>query len=170
MLRAGDMVIYGVHGVCSFSGTESVVAGGKSKQYYVLQPVHQDSSRYLIPSDNSTALQRLIPLLSTLEWEKLLTSPEVHTGIWISDENQRKQSYREITAHGSRTQLLIALAVLYNHRQAQKEKGRKLHICDEIFLRDTEKMLAEEIACVFELGIEDAKIYLKNHLTKGALE
>ena len=78
---------------------------------------------------------------------------------------KKKQSYRELTAHGSRTKLLAALAVLYDHRKAQKEKGRKVHIGDEIFLRDTEKMLAEEITDVFGLDIEDAKHYLQNKLT-----
>lgn len=165
MFQIGCKVIYGVHGVCSVSGTESVAAGGKSRLYYVLQPIHQDGSRYLIPTDNSAALHRLIPLISAKEWEELLVSPEVHSGSWISDENQRKQSYKELTAHGSRTELLAALTVLYDHRKVQKEKGRKLHICDDIFLRDTEKMLAEEIADVFGLDIEDAKHYLQNKLT-----
>lgn len=107
----------------------------------------------------------MIPLISAKEWEELLVSPEVHSGSWISDENQRKQSYREITAHGSRTELLAALAVRYDHRRVQKEKGRKVHICDDIFLRNAEKMLAEEIADVFGLDIEDAKHYLQNKLT-----
>lgn len=167
MLQPGEKVIYGTHGVCSISGTESVAAGGKSRLYYVLQPIQQEGSRYLIPTDNSAALSRLIPLISATEWDSLLASPAVHSGSWISDENQRKQSYKELTTHGSRTGLLTALAVLYDHRKAQKEKGRKVHICDEIFLRDTEKMLAEEIADVFELDIENAKRYLQNKLKVG---
>ncbi len=165
MFQTGDRVIYAMHGICSISGMESVAAGGKSRLYYVLQPIHQDGSRYLIPTDNSAALLRLIPLISAKEWEELLVSPKVRSGSWISDENQRKQYYRELTAHGSRQELLAMLAVLYDHRQTQKEKGRKVHICDEVFLRDTEKMLAEEIADVFGLDTEDAKHYLQNKLT-----
>lgn len=170
MLQSGEKVIYGTHGVCSISGTESVVAGGKSRLYYVLQPIHQDGSRYLIPTDNSAALHRLIPLISAKEWEELLVSPKVRSGSWISDENQRKQYYRELTAHGSRQELLAMLAVLYDHRQTQKEKGRKVHICDEVFLRDTEKMLAEEIAYVFAFDLECAKHYLQNKLTARVME
>lgn len=165
MFQIGNKVIYGVHGICTVSGTETVVTGEKSRLYYVLQPIHQNGSRYLIPTDNSAALSRLIPLISVKEWESLLVSPVVHSGRWISDENQRKQSYKELTAHGSRTELLAALTLLYDHKKAQKEKGRKVHICDEVFLRDTEKMLAEEIADVFGLDTEDAKHYLQNKLT-----
>ena len=44
------------------------------------------------------------------------------------------------------------------------------NICDEVFLRDTEKMLAEEIAYVFELDTGSAKHYLQNKLKASNLE
>lgn len=169
MLNVGDKFIYGVHGICCVTGTEAVITAGKSRMYYVLQPINQDGSRFLIPTDNEAALSRIFPIISAAEWEKLLESPEVHKSRWLTDENQRKLAYRELTAHGSRADLLSMLFTLYDNLHKQRQAGRKVHICDDIFLRDTEKMLAEEVACVFDLSLEDARFYLQNKL-KGAIE
>lgn len=169
MLQTGDKVIYGVHGICCVTGTEAVSNAGKSRTYYVLQPINQDGSRYLLPTDNEAALSRVFSIISAAEWEKLLESSEVHTSRWLADENQRKLAYRELTAHGSRAALLSMLFTLYDNRQKQRQAGRKIHICDDIFLRDTEKMLAEEVACVLDISMEDARSYLQNKL-KGAIE
>lgn len=167
MLQTGDKVIYGVHGICCVTGTEAVSNAGKSRMYYVLQPLNQDGSRFLIPTDNEAALRHIFPIISAAEWETLLASPEVHTSRWLTDENQRKLAYRELTAHGSRTNLLSMLFALYDNRQKQRQAGRKIHICDDIFLRDTEKMLAEEVACVFGLSLDDARSYLQNKLREA---
>ena len=61
--------------------------------------------------------------------------------------------------------MLSMIYTLYQHRAAQAEAGKKVHLCDDNFLRDAEKLLLSEIAMVMELTPEQAKQYLRESLT-----
>ena len=99
------------------------------------------------------------------EWENLLASPAVHTSNWIADENKRKQSYRELAGSGCRETLLQTIYSIYAHRTAQKALGKRLHMCDENFLHDAEKMLSSEIEAVLGLSAPEALDYLRTSLS-----
>ena len=50
------------------------------------------------------------------------------------------------------------------HRSLQLEAGRKLHLCDENFLRDAERILFTEIALVMDIPMDHVDAYLQNTL------
>ena len=54
--------------------------------------------------------------------------------IWIDDDNERKQKYQQIIIEGNRHKLIQLIKTLHIHEISQQEKGRKLHIGDEIIL------------------------------------
>ena len=118
----------------------------------------------MVPVANEAAMSKLSRLISREELEALLASPGVHTSNWIPDENRRKQSYRELTGSGSRETLMQTVYTLYTHRAAQKAVGKRLHMCDENFLRDAEKVLSSEIETVLGLSTPEALCYLRTSL------
>ena len=51
---------------------------------------------------------------------------------------------------------------LHKHRQQQLEIGRKLHMCDENFLRDAEKLVGSEIALALRISKNEVEQIIKN--------
>ncbi len=151
MFQTGDQVVYGVHGICTVTGQETRTVDRQVMTYYVLEPKEQGGSRFYIPAHNQAALAKVRPVLSRKELMDLLGSDAVRQDAWISDENQRKQYYRELIGSGDRLALLRMIRSLHKHKNEQLASGRKFHLCDENFLRDAQKLLDGEFACVLEI-------------------
>lgn len=164
MFETGQWVVYGVHGVCRVVGKEKQLVNRKRTEYLVLEPLAQNESRYYVPTANATAMAKLRQVLNAEELKALLASGEIREDCWITDENQRKQYYRDLTANGDRVSILRMTHCLYRYREAQMAAGRKFHLCDDNFLRDAEKLLSSEIALVLEMTQEDARAYLRETL------
>ena len=164
MYQTGDLVVYGFHGVCRVADVEYRTVDRKKRIYFALEPLNQEGARYLVPADNPVAVGKLRPMLTHEAWEQLLGSESVRENGWIRDENLRKQTYRELISDGDREQLLRMVHTLYVHKAAQTAAGKKIHLCDDNFLRDAEKRLAGEIAIAMNMEPEAARKYLKEAL------
>jgi RNA polymerase-interacting CarD/CdnL/TRCF family regulator len=55
---------------------------------------------------------------------------------------------------------------LHRHKDEQAAAGRKFHLCDENFLRDSEKLLSSEFALVLNMDHAQAVAYIKEALEK----
>lgn len=164
MYQAGDQVVYGIHGVCSVVELEERIIDRKRLSYLVLEPHGQSGSRYLVPTHNEAAMSKLHPMLTKEQMDALLTSEEVHTDAWIREEGQRKQAYRDLVSGGNRAQVMRMLCTLYRHRTSQTSAGKKVHQCDDNFLRDAEKLLSSEISLVMGIEYDQARDYLRRQL------
>jgi len=164
MYQIGDKVLYGMHGVCVVIDLEKRTLDGKQVTYLVLEPAGQSGSRFLVPTHNAAAMAKLRPMLSAQELETLIQSDEVRSEGWIRDENQRKQIYRELIGCGDRVKLMQMVHALYDHKATQTAAGKKVHLCDDNFLRDAEKLLAGEFAIVLGMEQDEAKQYVRSHL------
>ncbi len=166
MYQLGDRVVYGIHGVCCVADQEERLIDRKRVSYLVLEPVGQDGSRFLVPTHNATAMAKLRPMLSQQEMNDLFVSQEVRKDSWITDENLRKQTYRDLISSGDRVKLMRMVRSLYRHKAAQTAAGRKCHLCDDNFLHDAEKLLASEVSIVMGMEFDEAKRYLKEQLNE----
>ena len=168
MYQTGDRVIYGIHGVCLVVELEKRMLDGKQIIYLVLEPVGQTGSRFLVPTHNAAAMAKVRPVLSAESLEALLSSDIVREDVWVRDEGQRKQLYRELISSCDRQRLAQMICSLYRFRAALTAAGKKFHMCDENFLRDAEKILAGEIASTLEVSSAEALKYLRNKLKEDA--
>lgn len=150
MYRVLQMVVYGVHGVCQILQLEEKVVDHKLVSYYVLEPLAQPGTRYYLPSQNSAALAKIRPLTDKSRLQEML-SDTASQAEWIPVENLRKQHYRQILSTVDAGELLATVRCVEKHRLAQAEIGRKLHMCDENFLRDAKRVLTSEIAQVLQI-------------------
>lgn len=164
MYQNGDWVMYGIHGVCRVAGTEKQLVNRKRTEYLVLESLSQTESKFYLPTANPTAMAKIKAVLPAQELRDLLASEEIREDVWIQEENQRKQTYRDLISSGDRTALLKMVNTLYRYKAAQAAAGRKFHQCDDNFLRDAEKLLTSEIALVLEMSQEEARDYLRQQL------
>lgn len=164
MYQPGDQVLYGIHGVCNVLDIEKRRVDRKNVEYFVLQPKEQPGARFYVPTQNQAAVAKLRKMISAEELEKLLSSADVRQNVWIADENQRKQCYRNLINGGDRTALLQMVYTLHQHKQAQIAAGKKFHLCDENFLNDAEKLLSAEFSLVLNISPGDVGAYIRNAL------
>ncbi len=162
MFEQGALVTYGIHGLCRITKFEEMIVDKKKIEYYVLEPIKQPGANYYVPTQNKAAVAKLSPILTKQQLDNLLSSPEVANDSWISDENYRKQRYRELINSGDRAALISMVKSIHLHKEEQLMQGRKLHMCDENFLRDAQALLSAEFSIV--LGIEPEAVgdYIKN--------
>lgn len=165
MVQIGDRVVYGIHGVCRVVDQQERKIDRKLVTYLVLEPEGQEGAQYLVPSHNEAAMAKLRPMLTKGELEALLDAPQTDAGGWISDENRRKQTYRELISSGDREKLIRMVRSLYGHKRTLAETGKRCHLCDENFLRDAERLLVSEAALVLEISEDQAKQYIREKLS-----
>ena len=166
MYQIGEQVVYGIHGVCRVADQEKRVVDRKLVTYLVLEPVSKDGSRYLVPTHNAVAMSKLRKMMNAEELTTLFRSEEIRRAFWIRDENLRKQTYREKIGSGDRITLMQLIYTLYRHKEEQLAACKKVHQCDENFLRDAEKMLAGEVGVVLELEYPAALAYVREQLSR----
>ena len=104
-------------------------------------------------------------MLTREEMESLVSFARNHSASWVADENQRKQLYRELIAGGDRQRLMGTICTLYRYKAARAAEGKKCHVCDDLFLKAAEKLLAGEVSAVLEMNMEQAKQYLRTRLS-----
>lgn len=161
--QVGQKVVYGIHGVCSIVGVERKCIERKNICYYVLEPVDQSGSRYYLPSDHQIALSKIRPLCTKQELHTILTEPMPQDS-WIQDENSRKQCYSKLISSIDIRPLVRMIRCLRMHRSQQMAAGKKLHLCDENFLRDAQRILFTETALVMDIPMDQVDAYLQNIL------
>lgn len=164
MYQVGSTVIYKNDGVCKI--TEIIVRTFREKEieYYVLNPVHNQNAEILVPKNNSDLIGKMRKVLTKDEIIQIIEAMPNEEEIWISNETDRKEKYREILTSGDRSELVRLIKTLYIHKQNQKQCGRKLHLADEKILRDAEKMLYDEFAYVLEIEPEEVLGYITSKL------
>ena len=160
--QRGAHVVYGAHGACVILDIEKKRVDKKLIEYYVLEPVDGPGIRYYIPTENEVAVAKLKDVLSEQQVHQLLASEQVRQDAWIEDEGQRKQRYKELITSGDRTALVSMIHTLHKHRDQQIKNGKKLHMCDENFLRDAEKLLDSEIALALRISQDEVGEVVKN--------
>ncbi|MBE6947009.1 MAG: hypothetical protein E7454_01995 [Ruminococcaceae bacterium] len=164
MYKIGDCVVYGIHGVCRVSSLEKRKVQQKMVTYYALVPLEQEQTVFLVPVDNPVAVSKLRPLMTRQELDSILRSDKVQNSLWIADENQRKQIYRQLISGTDRGALMAMVGALCRHKKEQLAAGRKFHQCDENFLNDAKRILDREIAMVLDMTPAQVEAYILSFL------
>ena len=164
MFQEGQLVFYGIHGVCRLLAPEIRRIDRKDVEYLVVSPVSRPDARFYVPAHNEIALSKLLPLLTKEELDALLASCREGEDPWIPEDNRRKLHYKELIAKGDRESIIRMIRSLRYHKNAQLASGRKFHVSDEGFLRDAEHLLSEEFSIVLNISPQEVSTYIENAL------
>lgn len=150
MFTQGETVIYGTNGVCRIDGVTQMDITGEKKDYYVLKPVFNGRSTLFVPIDNEKLVGRMRPLITESGIRALAKAFPSIEPLWIEDEDERKAACAAALADNDRETALALIKAIRVHRDRQFDIGKKLHVGDERFLKDAEKLLREEAAFVLD--------------------
>ena len=151
MFSVGNIVLYGMQGICEISEITEKKFKSDVIKYYVLVPVFDKSSKIFVPTENKTLTAKMRRILSKQEILDIIEAMPEDEIIWISDDGERKEKYKEILSGGDRTKIIKLIKTLYLHQKHQKQIGKKLHISDERMLKEAEKLLYDEFAFVLDI-------------------
>lgn len=169
MFKKGDVVLYCTHGVCTVSDITEKTVDGTAAQYYVLSPVYDARTTFFIPRESEELKARMRPVMPEDEIRELIAGIPAAELMWIEDENLRKVNYKEIIITGDREKLISLIKTLHLHREQQREKGRKMHVSDENFFRDAERILYDELAYVLKIDRDEVFSFVADEIEKKTL-
>lgn len=161
MYQVNDIVFYNLHGVCKISETAEKQIGKEKAQYYVLKPVYDEASTFFVPIKGPLALEKMRPLLSREEILSLASELQEKEVLWVEDDAERKTKYKTALSSGRPEKLADLLKMVQMHQRRQEQNGKRLHITDERFMKEAEKMLCEEAGFVLRLKPEDVPGFIQ---------
>lgn len=161
MFRVNDLVLYGSDGICRITEITKRLFREKTVEYYVLKPVYNKNATLFVPTENEQLTAKMRPALTKEEIRTIIQDMPESEIVWIEDEAERKLRYREILSSGNSHELVKLIKTLYIRQQQQKAIGKKLHMADERFFREAEKLLYNEFAVVLDIPQEEVLPYIR---------
>jgi len=160
MYRIDDTVMYGTIGVCKIEALEERSFNGIKRNYYVLKPLFQEGTTTYVPVDNEKLVSKIHKTLSAEEIKHLVRTLSNAETQWIDKDNERKQVYLAALEKGNRRELIGLVRAVLKHKAEQIAKGKKLHICDEHFLVQAQKVLYDEFSFVLHIDRDEVPALL----------
>ena len=168
MFSVNDKIHYGSSGVCEIQEIATMRFGRTRERYYVLKPVYQKASLIYVPLDNPELVSRMRPLLSREEVDALIESmPTVQTA-WIDDPQARKACFDEMMRRHSCADLIVIIKTLSAHKKQRQARGKSLHVSDETYLREAQRLLYDEFAGAWGILPSQVDGYIQDKLQASA--
>lgn len=166
MYKINDTILYGTQGACKIVAVEEKKICQKTCSYYVLQPLDGSKCTIYAPVGNEEIEKKMRRLLSAEEIYNIIDSMPDAECTWIEDEKQRKERYKQIISGGDRAELVRLIKEIYIHKQELKDKRKKLHVSDEKFFKEAEKMLYNEFAAVLNIQPNEVISFITDKIGK----
>ncbi len=154
MFCVGQTVLYGSNGVCMVDDVTEKRIGKTKMQYYVLKPLCNNTSTLFVPTANQQLVSKMRRILTEDEAEAILRNLPP-CGDWNDNKQERSEQFRAIITEGSCVELIRLIRLVRTHGQEQLAGGKRLHITDERFLKEAEKMICEEFSLVLHISRDE---------------
>ncbi|MBQ1309280.1 MAG: CarD family transcriptional regulator [Ruminococcus sp.] len=154
MFCVGQTVLYGSNGVCMVDDVTEKRIGKTKMQYYVLKPLCNNTSTLFVPTANQQLVSKMRRILTEDEAEAILRDLPP-CGDWNDNKQERSEQFRAIITEGSCVELIRLIRLVRTHGQEQLAGGKRLHISDERFLKEAEKMICEEFSLVLHISRDE---------------
>ena len=154
MFCVGQTVLYGSNGVCMVDDVTEKRIGKTKMQYYVLKPLCNNTSTLFVPTANQQLVSKMRRILTEDEAEAVLRDLPP-CGDWNDNKQERSEQFRAIITEGSCVELIRLIRLVRTHEQEQLAGGKRLHITDERFLKEAEKMICEEFSLVLHISRDE---------------
>ncbi len=155
MFEVSDIVAYGVNGVCTVTDITTKRIDKVNVEYYVLSPKAAVTAKVLVPTHNEKLVGKMRAVLTKDEVTEFLDNIPKDKPEWISNKNIRFETFKTIISEGKTDELLKLIKTLRLHERYQFRRGKRLHMADERFLKEAEKMVLGEFAYVLDTTTDD---------------
>ena len=156
MFNVGDVVKYGVNGICRVSDITLRDFLGEKMEYYVLTPIDDRDMTYFVPTKNENLTSKMQYILSKDELFKLVGEAKDLKSEWIDSDKVRADVFGKILVSKDRRDLIALVRTIRDKKVELEAGGKKLHAVDERILHDAMRIIDGEFAAV--LGIKPKEV------------
>ena len=160
MFEKNQLIMCGGHGVCRVVDVTGnpIDRLDKVRKYYVLEPVFEKGSTVYTPVDNDKVIMRRI--MNKAEAEELVDKITQINTVWIQEEKNREQMYKEAIRTYDCQSLVQIIKTLYLRKQDRLKEGKKVLSSDEQYLRKAEELLYSEMSLALSIPREEVEAYI----------
>lgn len=162
MWNLSDRVIYGASGICEIVDVREESFAGEKNTYYVLKPLFDSKTTIHVPVSNERLTSRMKPVMKKDEAFELIKRFNAISPLWIDNDKQRQEKYKEVLECGERELLLSVIKALHERREMLTEKGKKMRSSDEYTLKDAEQLFENECAHIFGLEKDAVREFIRD--------
>lgn len=172
MFEKGEFIIYGSRGVCEITDVSTLRMGSagsrctasravskdRDRLYYVLRPVTDRDGKIFTPVDNDKIRMRRI--LTRKEAEELIREIPQIGNLWVPDEKQREQNYKQAVGSCDCRELVKVIKTLWIRNQERLSQGKKITVMDKKYFRMAEDTLYAELSLSLDIPKEQVRDYI----------
>lgn len=163
MYQIGEYIVDNSNGICR---VEDIVCPDfvtdKTKRYYLLIPIKEAVSKVYVPIEN--AENRFRKILTEEEINVLLSQLKDIESIWVTNDREREQIYKEAVRSSDPKQLIGIIKTLYFRREKRTNEGKKSTVVDERYFKQAENNLYSEIGFVLNLNNTEVENLIKEKI------
>jgi len=167
MYKENDLIHYGTNGVCRVNAIVERPFHEKKVTYYELKPVFNKNSTLYVPVDNEELTSRMRKTITKKQINTLLSTLSDEECIWIENESERKEKYKQILLSGNSRDMVVMIKTLYLHQEEKKAIGKKMHMADERFFKDAERLVYDEFSVALKIPQSEVPDYIREMIEKN---
>ncbi len=163
MPTINDYVNYETHGICKIEDIRPMkfTLDSCERYYYILKPVHRETSRIFVPAENEKQIEQMRPIPSPEEIDQIILSTRNHRIPWTNDRIQRANKFNDILSRRNECELLQLARCLYL-KSGEGTKG--LCSSDKEILKKAESIIAQEFSFSLNISIQGVGAYIRERL------
>lgn len=156
MLKIGSIIVYGTEGVCKVTDVQKMSFStlDEPKDYYILVPESNNSSKLYLPKDNEKLMSRVKKLLTYKEIKELIASDDNDLE-WIDDSKLRNKYYKEILSSCDRNKIFALAKQLYLIKSGKLLVAKAFTSWMEDMLKKTAQILYQEFSYVTVISYDE---------------
>ena len=168
MYSVNEKIHYGGSGVCVVQEIASMRFGRTRERYYVLKPVYQNTSLIYVPVENEQLVAKMRPVISREEVDRLIDGMAEIPTAWEEDPQVRKASFDALLRSNECRSLIVIIKTLNAHKERRQADGKNLHVADETYLREAQRLLYDEFAGALNIQPAQVHDYIRRKLEQPA--
>jgi len=147
MFEINEYVIHMTGGICQVKDICQLQIPGadKNRKYYCLMPVSKSGSKVFVPTDNDSAMRKII---TADEARELIDEIPSIDEMEIDNDKFREMRYKEVIKSCDLRMLVSVIKNLHNRRYQRIVAGKKTTATDEKYSKIAEENLYSELAFV----------------------
>ena len=163
MFDVGEYIVHGRNGVCQVKEITHIDISGadKNQLYYTLVPVHSEDRKIFYPVDSDKVVMRSV--ISKEEAETIVNHMDNIEPMWIENEKQRENSYKEAISSADCQKLIGVIKALYERNRQRMAEGKRITFVDDRYLKEKKKNLFDEFAIALDIEQDEVEDYIMTH-------
>lgn len=160
MFQIGDYVVY-KREVCKIKQIKEKFF--YNNDYYILNPISDDSLVINVPVDNKLGLLRsIISKSEALNLIELIPKIEIN----YSDDKMIENEYKKLLNSNKLEDIVKVIKMTYLRNDKRATQGKKLSEKDELYFKKAEDILYNELSISLGMTYEDVKDYIISKASK----